>query len=222
MRAPAQPINGFTPQELKRLYSMTFCSDPGLLRLDPHRLARFHPEWFPNGLEKFVARLCHSFGKLSPVDLVKWQLLLGDRSPAIVVSAHPFRVAAYSEELDGIAMLEFDPSHVDAHLRTIGTRLVTLNFDYSKKFGPLAADLSPGEAFTRNWTNFLPLIGDFLSNEKERLAQLKESVPESWWDRVWTMAEDYDYRQGVRDGRPGRAAQPSVGQHTWRITDRGH
>lgn len=154
--------------------------------------------------------------------MVRSQLLLGDRSPAIVVSESPLYVAAYSEEQDGIVMLEFASDAVPEQLVKIGTNLVTLNFDYSTKFGSLARDLAPGPSSSRRWVNFLPLIGDFLSADHGRLRELRESIPGEWWKRLHAMAARYDFGNGVRDGRPEFAAQPGIGDAIWKLEDRGH
>ena len=214
-------INGFSPAELEIIYSRTGCSDPGILRLDLELLERFHPEWFPKGSAKLFHRIARAWERRNQIPYVKWHLLLGDRSPALVVSERPFIVAAYSEEQDGIAMLEFDARKVEPEFRAVGTKLITLNLDYSSKFGPLAADLKPGPNCSGRWTNFLPLIGEFLSRDRDRLAQLRASIPTAWWQRVASMANAYDFRCGVRDGRPGSAAQPSTGKDKWSFFDRG-
>lgn len=214
-------VNGFSPTEVAKLYSLTGCSNPGILRLDLDLLARFHPEWFPKGPSKLFQRIATACGRRDPIPYIKWQLLLGDRGPAIVVSQKPFIVAAYSEELDGIAMLEFDAQLIEPQYRALGTKLITLNLDYSSKFGPLAADLHPGPNCSGRWTNFLPLIGDFLSRDKERLAQLLADIPTAWWSRLATMVKNYDHRFGIRDGRPGLAAQPAIGDQRWNMFDRG-
>jgi hypothetical protein len=216
-----ESVNGFSARELQAIYSRTGCSDPGILRLDMKLLLRFHPEWSAKVKWKYLHVLGELLGIRNPVEIVRWHLLLGDRSPAIVASETPLIVAAYSEEQDGIVMLKFDERQVDPKFRRVGTLLTTLNLDYSDRHGPLAADLRPGPKSAGRWTNFLPLIGEFLSRDTERLAQLKATIPNSWWRRLADLVHNYDYDNGVRDGRPGYAAQPAVGDRIWRMIDRG-
>lgn len=213
-----QAINGFSPAEVAEIRSHTGCSDPGFLRLNEEMLKRLHPNWFRRSWGSFWLREGRE-----PIEFIRWHLLLGDRSPAIVFSESPFLVAAYSEEIDGVAMLEFNKHEIGVENRMRrGDRLITLNLDYSKPT-PLAPDLVYGSQSPRRWYNFLPLIGDFLSRDEARLVELKESVPESWWERTWTMASQYDRDEmGVRDGRPGFAMQPAIGQQKWELTERGH
>lgn len=221
MSGSIKSINGFSARELQTIYASTGCSDPGILRLDKNLLFRFHPEW-SGMVRKFSFYLLEKLlGIKNPVESVRWHLLLGDRAPAIVASVTPFIVAAYSEEQDCIVLLTFDTQNVDPKFRSVGTRLTALNLDYSSSYGPLAADLQPGPRSTGRWSNFLPLIGEFLSRDDERLAQLQASIPRSWWPRLVTLVNDYAYERGIRDGRPGFAAQPTVGDHIWRMIDRG-
>ncbi len=192
-----------------------------MLRLDKNLLFRFHPEWSAKDRWKYFYLLEKLLGIKNPVEAVRWHLLLGDRSPAVVVYEAPLIVAAYSEEQDGIVLLKFEHQHVDPRFRRVGTRLTTLNLDYSSKHGPLAADLRPGSNSSWCWSNFLPLIGEFLTLDFERLAQLKASIPDSWWARLNELVRNYDRACGVRDGRPAYAAQPAIGEHTWRMVDSG-
>lgn len=221
MNKAREAINGFSAEELELIYSRTACSDPGILRLDTDLLLRFHPEWSTRVRWRFFQPFERFLGIRNPVECVRWHLLLGDRSPAIVASETPFLVAAYSEEQDCIVMLKYDNRQVEPAFRRVGTRLTTLNLDYSSRHGSLAADLRPGPKSTGRWSNFLPMIGEFLSRDHERLVQLKSSIPDSWWRRLSKMANDYDYNLGVRDGRPGLAAQPAIGDVVWRMMDGG-
>jgi hypothetical protein len=58
---------------------------------------------------------------------IKEQLIAGDSNPAVVVSVDPLRVAAYSPDLDSVAMLAFPNNFVDIYNLEIGTKLITVN-----------------------------------------------------------------------------------------------
>lgn len=208
-------INGFTSRQVRRIRRESGCSDPGFLRLNLDMLARFHPEWCKSWLSKKLW--------FEPsIRAVREQLIYGDRSPAIVVSASPLLVAAYSEEIDGVAMLRFASAEVPAPLIIRGQRLVTINLDYSSPDCRLASDLTFGSDSPQRWYNFLPLIGDFLTNEQQQLTNLKASIPEDWWLRVDELADAYNTDLGFRDGRPGFAMQPVAGDKEWQFSERGH
>jgi hypothetical protein len=127
----------------------------------------------------------------------------GDTRAALVVQTDPLIVAAYSDEFDDVVLLRFPEPFGQ---RTVGRldlrparRLVTVNY-YGD--GTPVSDLTPDPARTR-WTNFQPVIGEFLSNDRDRLATLHAHIDESEWDRCAERAAAR-LREGVplRDGRP--------------------
>jgi len=61
-----------------------------------------------------------------------------------------------------------------------------------------------GKQFARWWTNFLPFIADFLTDDVEELEERKAGVAEPWWAWTRELAERYIQKHGqiARDGRP--------------------
>jgi hypothetical protein len=68
---------------------------------------------------------------------------------------------------------------------------------------PLAPDLRRGPCDTGRYGNFRPLIGDFLTEDDERLARRKAQIGEDEWLRTEQFARQL-LEKGVppRDGRP--------------------
>jgi len=143
----------------------------------------------------FWTILLRLFGK-NVFKITEESIRFGDARAALVVSTSPLVVAAYTDELDCVVMLRF-PDHLlrDHDLRA-GTRLVAV-FTYSQE-EEMAPDLDPGPANTGNWSNAAPLIGEFLSEDRERLAELHAAIGEEEWERCRTLAEDYRKRHGGR------------------------
>jgi hypothetical protein len=186
----------------------TQASDPGGIRLDHEKMRRFHPELYtPSGLFKLI-------GKLSPNQLF-WRkrneehLQHGDSRAAVVMSVDPLLVAAYTDEMDCVALLSFPPELVAEYGLQVGTRLLTVNL-YGRG-GPLMRDLQNGPASYRRYSNFRPYIAEFLSSDYDRIEARKAGIEESEWVRAEAMGREYLAKNGprARDGRPMRCARPA-------------
>jgi hypothetical protein len=134
----------------------------------------------------------------------------GDSRAAVVVSRAPLLVAAYTDELDCIAMLQF-PAELglkyDLHVRD---RLLTVNRYASE--GSLATDLEHGPLSYMRFSNFQPVIADFLTDDADRLRQRKSRINEDEWIRTWVLGQRYLERFGkaARDGRPLFSMRPAA------------
>jgi hypothetical protein len=132
-------------------------------------------------------------------------LQLGDARAAVVVADDPVLVAAYTDELDCVAMLKF-PSFVaeQLHLRP-GTRLLTINTYAVGLF--VARDLQPGPLRYKRYNNFYPIVAEFLSDDADRIARKKDRIKEDEWTRCEDMGCDYLLRSKVkvRNGSPFRS-----------------
>jgi hypothetical protein len=129
------------------------------------------------------------------------QLKTGDSRAAMVVSVSPLMVAAYMDEMDCVVLLKFPDALVTQYGLKERARLLTVNF-YDRDPG-MACDLCPGPKNTKRWTNFGPLIADFLTDDQQRLTMRKKQISDSEWQRTWTMGQEYLKRHSnqIRDGR---------------------
>ena len=198
--APAR--GGREPLRMQTLDNRTWASEPGDVRLSHAKLREFHSYLYePGGLYRLLNRL-------SP-----WQqfwltrheehLRYGDSRAAVVVCVRPLLVAAYTDELDCVAVLRFEPGLVARYGLRDGTRLLTVN---TYTFGEIpVCDLESGAGSYGRYSNFAPLIADFLSDDVGRIAERKAEIAESEWVRAEQLGREHLRRHGhrrVRDGRP--------------------
>ena len=174
-------------------------SDPGWIRLSFEKLARLHPELLLEAAAEDV---------IDPIGLLAYQLLFGDTNPAIVAATKPhLLVCVYSGDIDCVVPLRFGAELAVAYGLKPGSRLVSMN---SYRDDPeIAPDLTPGPKYS-NWTNYHPMIAEFLADDAQRLAELHESMPEWSWQRCREMTVALVKSGNVRprDGRPLRSVKP--------------
>lgn len=185
-------------------------SDPGQLRLSDTKLQELHAELYER---KGLMRLLNqpSAEQKEKIARVVSQLQHGDSRAAVVVNAEPLIVAAYTDEMDCVALLRFPDELARNYQLQPGTRLLTVN-SYGRG-AQLAPDLEHGPASYHRWTNFCPIIADFVSDDIVRIGQRKAEISEAEWARTWELAHAYVSKRGwlCRDGRPllaGTPAQP--------------
>lgn len=193
--------DGFNPLRTQTLDNQTSASEPGNVRLSHAKLREFHSYLYePSGLYRLLSRL-------SP-----WQqfwltrheehLRYGDSRAAVVVCVHPLLVAAYTDELDCVAILRFDPALVARYALRDGTKLLTVN-TYTYGDVPVC-DLESSPGSYGRYANFAPLIAEFLSDDDARIAERKAEISEAEWTRAEQLGRDHLRRHGhrARDGRP--------------------
>ena len=191
-----QPSHFFDPT--------TFATRPGGIGLSDARMRRFHPELYGlAGLfheRRFPAR---GVSAREARRMIHEHLQKGDSQPALVVSTKPLVVAAYSDDLDCVALLEFDEALVLEHHLQQGSRLLTINTNLDDAAG--AHDLQLGPDRCAPWKNFWPCIAEFLSDDVDQIAQLKREIAQDAWLKAARAA-----KRAWQDGRPQivRAGQP--------------
>jgi hypothetical protein len=137
-------------------------------------------------------------------------LLHGDARAAIVIATIPhLLVAAYTDELDCIAILQFPSWLIALYDLRPGTRLLTVNT--YKDGSEVVRDLHPGPQTYGQYSNFYPYIAEFLSDGMRRIDVCKTQIPTDEWERTWRMGKEYlrKYPNLARDGRPGYCGQPA-------------
>lgn len=176
-------------------------SDPGNIELSPERLKRFHPELYRKVLGVTLISPVEWFFKIRAEE----QLKHGDSRAAVVASISPLLIAAYTDEMDWIAMLRFPDELVREYGLKVGTRLLTVNV--YQRGEQLAGDLQHGPASRRLWVNFHPLIAEFLSENRERIEARKAEIGEEEWERTALLAREHLAKWGeqARSGLPRRA-----------------
>ncbi len=198
-----------TGNRTRTLDDTTSASDPGQITLSHEKLRVLRPDLYGiAGVWEFIA----AFFRLGwPQRIyIEEQLQCGDSRAAVVVSVNPLLVAAYTDELDCIAMLRFPDEFVRRYRLSIGSRLLTVNcYGNSPNFDP---DLILGPQLIQRWTGFHPLIAEFLTDDYDRVQARKNDITENEWQRAFTMGTEYiKVRPGVaRDGRPVYSSIPAA------------
>ena len=110
----------------KTLDDSTFATDPGQIRLSRKKLRVLRPDLYGlHGLWQLV--LAYFRLGWPQRTYIEEQLHCGDSRAAVVISTSPLLIAAYTDELDCIAMLRFPSEFVDQYHLSKGTRLLTVN-----------------------------------------------------------------------------------------------
>jgi hypothetical protein len=131
----------------------------------------------------------------------------GDSRAAVVVSSDPLLVAAYTDELDCVAILRFVPGPPIPDL-PVGSRLLTVNT--YKRGTRLDSDLFPGPLRLDRWVGFYPIIADFICADQDLIDRRKAGIDEQEWERTLRFGMEYlsAHSRASRDGSPGKSAIP--------------
>jgi hypothetical protein len=174
--------------------------NPGLFRVSDEMLRRLRPDCYGLGAWLFQ-KFTDVTRTLSFRDLIKEHLWLGSIQAALVMSLQPGRVAAYSDMLDCVALLDYPPRFLEDFQLRRGDRLLTVNMYHQS--GP-QRDLVYGPGKCSDWTGFQPIIADFVSDDEARLEERKTALPEENWQRAWGLGVDYVRRwpDRCRSGEP--------------------
>ena len=204
---PIQTAQPNRPPVIETLDHNIEASTPAEVWLSPAKLKKLMPEFYSLG-SKWIWRRRRSYW----LTYFEGHLYYGDSRAAVVVSTSPLLVAAYTDEIDCIALLRFDDSLVSKYGLEIGSRLITVNRYYDIDGSGYESDLIPGPATTGRYGNFMPFIADFLTDDVERLDKLKTEISEDEWLRTESLGQKYlaeDFAR-PRDGRPCWSEQPAV------------
>ncbi len=170
----------------------TRASNPGRVTLSHDKLRIFHPELFTirtRFLDFIPRRLRSSMRAKYIFNLLSEHLAYGDGRAALVVSTKPYMVATYTDEMDCVAILRFLPESVAFMNTNVGSRLITVN-TYSYMQDEIEhPDLTIGPNRLGHFTNFWPIIADFLTDDFDQLNHLKSCISDVEWRRTQELAD---------------------------------
>lgn len=173
------------------------------LALSDERLQRLQPALFD------LARWASQADRDSWLDAIRTALGGGSARAAVVVDADGSVVAAYSDELDCVVLLQFENGWGLVHGWQKGTRLLAVNSHLARAQG-VAPDVAPGPAENGRWGNVWPLIADLLTDDHAGLAARKRAIAEAQWERAGQLGRKKLADAEVpRDGRPLGSRQPA-------------
>lgn len=171
----------------------SFASDPGNVTVCPHAADASFP------------------GITILQDIEYWEnrVRTGDGTAAAVVNLSPLVIAAFSDEIDHVVLLEFPEHFIEMHSLKLGKKLLTVN--YYTMLGPLASDLVYGPDSRRFYFNFEPIIADFMVSDRQQLANRKKEIePELWQNLAARTRVAMQQAKGrFRDGSPGKSGIPA-------------
>jgi hypothetical protein len=170
------------------------------IELSLRKWQALEPEVFGVGLRRWSARRAEELQFWT--ERLSDQLAHGNVEAAVVVHTKPLIVAAYSSVMDTVALLRFPDFVAETESVSYGSRLLSVNY-YSED--AKGSDLKPGMmADDESYTDFAPLIADFLCDDSRAVAQAKQMIA----DWQWTRAEEQgrhvmaESEGKTRDGRP--------------------
>jgi hypothetical protein len=188
----------------------TAASDPIAIRLSEDKLRRLQPELY--GWRSFFTSMSWNGRKLGARqirEMIAEHLRSGDSRAAIVVQTGPqLLVAAYTDEQDAVLLLRYPEHLVVEHNLSKGSRLLTVNTYGRGK--TLAADIVLGPASLGRWTNFYPMVAEFLSDDLTAIERRKGIITETEWKRAAMFGTARLSSPGctARDGRPLKSGRP--------------
>ena len=189
----------------RTLDDSTVASHPGRVRLSPAKLKRLEPDFY-----SFLSTWIFRRRRSEWLTHLEEHLFYGDSRAAMVISTASLLIAAYTDEIDCVALLRFQDHFVADYGLEVGSRLITVNL-YTYLENTYEKDLTPGPGSSGNYQNFSPLIADFLTDDLDRLAERKAEISETEWRRTKSLGRSYlANRPGrARDGRPLSCSLPA-------------
>lgn len=173
----------------------SFTSSPRFISLSLPKLEKYKDKLSP--IDKFIAKFNYAPDRLDE------HLKTGDSQAAVVLQNYNrLIVAAYTDQLDCVALLEFPIQLVKEQGLEVGDRLLTINTYMKGK--KMATDLNNGVSSFARYVNFYPLIADFLSEDSQAIEYEKSLINEHEWDRASDLGHQKLMVKGVipRDGSP--------------------
>ncbi len=178
----------------------TSASDPVPVVVADERLRRFCPQlygWSGRKAERKRLR-----------EIIIEHMHFGDSRAAVVVSTTPLLVAAYTDELDCVAMLRFVPGPPIPDL-TVGSRLLTVNT--YRRGSNMDGDLVPGPLRIERWVGFYPIIADFICANQDVVDRRKAEIEDDEWERTLRFGVEYlsTHPGTSRNGAPCLSSRPA-------------
>ena len=203
-KAPPPPALPPTPSaQLQPPAQQAVATNAALLTLSDDRLRKLQPQLLD------AAQWTREDDRARWLDDIRHALARGDGRAAVVVDAANAVVAAYTDELDCVALLRFDRALAQAYGWRDGTRLLSAN-SYVRRDNGIAPDLRPGPGDEGRWGNVWPLIADLLTDDAAALAAAKEAVAEPEWERALLLGRRALADRIIpRDGRPMTSIVPA-------------
>lgn len=171
---------------------MSTAENPGRVRFSYKKYYSFRNKVNKTFSERFRSDMM--------INYVAQVLLYGDTQPCVVVGLNPLRVAAYSDEMDAVVILDFPVEFVEKYNLSIGSRLTSSNtYQIYEKVAP---DVFPGFGYLGHYSDFMPVVQLFVGKTDKIIAKNVSVFPEETWEKVNAKANEYllNHSDMVRPG----------------------
>ena len=189
----------------------TFASDPVSITLSIQKLRRLQPELFGRwGLFPVFHWGLQIMWPRAFREMLAEHLQSGDSRAAIVCGIQPeLLVAAYTDEQDAVLVLRFPNYLVNEYNLQLSSRLLTVN-TYGRGVR-MVRDISPGQRSIGRYTNYYPIIAEFVSDDMDTIDMRKRGIREAEWKRCadFANAKLASPHHKPRDGRPLKSGNPA-------------
>jgi hypothetical protein len=160
-------------------------SNPGRVSLSRAKVRELAPRLYvsPGRIGSWISWL---FGMmLTRRAALKMHMRYGDARAAVCVSVKPLIVAAYSDDFDGVVLLQFPQALAERYKLKAGSTLITVNtYDLD---GKGRGDIVRASAQETPFVDFMPVIADFVTDDRERIAELKKTISKQEWTRCYQI-----------------------------------
>ena len=116
-------------------------------------------------------------------------LKFGDTQPAVVYSAKPLVVSAYSDELDAVLFLSYPDELTDKYELKRGDRLTAACVYTEFGYGEPATDIEPGEKRSGKFIDFTPAVQLFSGANDKKIREKTALFDEETWARVEKLTQ---------------------------------
>lgn len=173
-------------RKVKQLGSGTIASNPGEFQLSQKLLSRLRPDLY--GIRGyFKNKRDYKKSGLTIIDAIEQQLKFGDCRAAIVINTSPCLIAAYTDELDCVAILHLPKKLAKKYRFKQTDRLLTVN-SYNNKDHP---DLKQGPNATGRYTGFNPIIVNLVCEDTEAIKLRESTITSQEWLRTMNLGREY-------------------------------
>lgn len=188
---------------MRSQHGRTFAGNPGRIQIDQKKLARYERNF--QGCFGVIAKILYALFRVpGEVAALEEHAQKGDCNAATVVNLVPLIVAAYSDELDAVALLQFTNREREEYELEVGTMLVSANKYFLEVARTEADDITMGPANHNRWKNFQPVILNFIVSDPQRLEEICAGIPQYQWQRCLELGTEkfQQFPHQIRNGSP--------------------
>jgi len=205
----------------------TYALNPLEVKVSDKKLKELCPELY--GISGLCISVALFFKGKNIKGRIKEHVKYGASEPAIVMSKSPLLIAAYSGDIDCVAILKFPDYLAEKYQLEEKSKLITVNTyfrenDYQSDLIPKwelddgSGEENEDDSLNQNtykcmWSGFHPIIAEFVSDDLSQIAKRKSQISDDEWEYVYQLGLEYlESKPNVyRDGNPYLSIGPLNG-----------